>query len=306
MVTAGPPREMVTDRERSLLAAYGLEPEVRLVLAEPNVRVRILTVGEGPAVMLLHGGGGTAALWAPLMAELPNVTLHAVDRPGCGVGDAFDYRGVDLRRHAVAFVESVLDALGLDRPPFVANSLGGLWTFWFAIDRPDRVSAMVQLGCPALLFGTRGPPLRGFRSVRTPARSLARSEQAIRMFEREASPAAVRRMGPEMLVAMYEAEIRPAHLATRQSMLEEIFELRDRQPDLGVGEEELRRIVQPAVLVWGDRDSFGPPEVGRSVCERLPNGSLEVLPGVGHFPWIEEPAVCARAVLAVVRSLASA
>src|SRR5437867_6526557 len=146
--------DLITDRERALLASYHLDPRARFLdLAEPGVRVRVLSVGEGPGVLLLHGGGGTPATWAPLMAATSGVTLHAVDRPGCGVSEAFDYQGVDLRRHAVAFVESVLDALALDRAPIVANSLGGLWSFWFAIDRLDRLSGMVQLGCPALLFG---------------------------------------------------------------------------------------------------------------------------------------------------------
>jgi pimeloyl-ACP methyl ester carboxylesterase len=39
--------------------------------------------------------------------------------------------------------------------------MGGLWGFWLALDRPERVSALAQLGSTALLVGTEAPlPMR--------------------------------------------------------------------------------------------------------------------------------------------------
>ena len=54
----------------------------------------MLEVGEGPPLLFVHGAGMTVAVWAPLLAHLP----------GCGLTAPFDYRGVDLREHARAFL----------------------------------------------------------------------------------------------------------------------------------------------------------------------------------------------------------
>src|SRR5258708_19627400 len=84
--------------------------------------------------------------------------MIALDRPGCGLSDGFDYSSVDdIRGHAVTFLGAVLDALGLDRARIVANSMGGLWSLWLALDRPERVSSLALLGCPALAAVTSAP-----------------------------------------------------------------------------------------------------------------------------------------------------
>ncbi len=93
-------------------------------LEHPHLRTRVIEVGSGPPVFFVHGGGGMAAAWAPLMAELKGFRLLAVDRPGCGLTDGFNYRGSDFRRHAVSFLDGVLDAFHLDSAPIVANSMG--------------------------------------------------------------------------------------------------------------------------------------------------------------------------------------
>ena len=53
--------------ERRLFEVYGLEVESRfLELRDPPMRARVLETGEGAPVVLVHGGGGVGATWAPL------------------------------------------------------------------------------------------------------------------------------------------------------------------------------------------------------------------------------------------------
>jgi len=92
------------------------------------------------------------------MARLSGRRMIAVDRPGCGLTDEFRYTGTsDLRQHAVTFLSGVADVLDLDAMDLVANSMGGLWSLWFALDRPERVRSLALLGCPALAAGTSAP-----------------------------------------------------------------------------------------------------------------------------------------------------
>jgi pimeloyl-ACP methyl ester carboxylesterase len=109
-----------------------------LSLTDPEVTVRVLRCGEGPPAVLLHGGGMTAAVWAPLLPHLPGRSLYLLDLPGCGLSDPFDYTGVDVVAHQQAFVGSLLDALGLSQTALIGSSLGGMYALRFARSRRLR------------------------------------------------------------------------------------------------------------------------------------------------------------------------
>ena len=59
--------------EQRLFEACGLEAvsTKRVQLADPPLAVRVLEVGDGPPLLLVHGSGMTASTWAPLMVRLP-------------------------------------------------------------------------------------------------------------------------------------------------------------------------------------------------------------------------------------------
>jgi pimeloyl-ACP methyl ester carboxylesterase len=106
---------------------------------------------------MLNGIGTPAAMWAPLMAELTDFQLFAVDLPGYGLTDTKRGFTDNYKHNAVRFLADVCDGLGLDKPSFVANSLGSLWTSWLALEQPKRVAAMVHVGCPAIVLDTSAP-----------------------------------------------------------------------------------------------------------------------------------------------------
>ena len=95
----------------------------------------------------------------PILAALAeNHRVLAVDRPGHGLADPFDYRGVDLLDHGQTFLRDVVDGLELPTVDVVANSLGAFLSVALALDGPSRVSRLALVGAP---FGiTRRPPLR--------------------------------------------------------------------------------------------------------------------------------------------------
>src|SRR5439155_15274057 len=137
--------------EQQLFAHYDLAPESRrLTLADPALDVRVLEAGSGAPVLVLHGSGMSAATWAPMLAHLPDRHAFALDLPGFGASDAYDYTGRPLREHAVAQVMSALDALGLERAAVVGTSLGAMWALNAALAAPERVTAVVAFGMPAV------------------------------------------------------------------------------------------------------------------------------------------------------------
>ena len=146
--------------EQALLESHGVKAQSRYVqLSHPPVRVRVLEMGagDGPPVLLVHGLGGVAASWVPLMARLEGFRLVAVDRPGSGLSDGFDFRDVDLRHHGVDMLTSVLDELGVERATIIGSSIGALMAMWLALERPDRVERLVLFAPPLVL--NAGAPL---------------------------------------------------------------------------------------------------------------------------------------------------
>jgi pimeloyl-ACP methyl ester carboxylesterase len=53
-------------------------------------------------------------------------------------------------------------------------------------------------------------------------------------------------------------------------------------------ESVLASIRKPIYLLWGENDPFGGADVARRVAARLPDATLELLPGAGHAPWLDD------------------
>jgi pimeloyl-ACP methyl ester carboxylesterase len=91
-----------------------------------GLRASVLEAGAGEPVLMVHGGGATAVSLEPLLSRLQHqFHLLVPDRPGCGGTDFVDYRTVELRDHAITFLEGILDHFRIDRVNLIGNSIGG-------------------------------------------------------------------------------------------------------------------------------------------------------------------------------------
>ena len=141
----------IHDAERNLFAAVGADvEEFFLDLARTGLRVRVLSHGHGPAVVLLHGASESAAIWAPLFTELRHFRLLAVDLPGHGLSDPVAFRRGQVREHARRLIEDILDALGLDEVPVIGHSLGGMFALWHVAAGSGRICQVIAIGEPAV------------------------------------------------------------------------------------------------------------------------------------------------------------
>jgi len=62
-------------------------------------------------------------------------------------------------------------------------------------------------------------------------------------------------------------------------------------------DEELARISQPVLFIWGDHEAFGGPEVARRAAELMPNAHVEVVHSAWHHPWLADARHVARLLL---------
>lgn len=287
--------------QERLLQRYEVEAASRFVDVDAvSGPAHVLVAGDGPPLALVPGLADPAAMWAPFMARLSGFSLFAVDRPGFGLTGRARHATSTLRTLAVDFLEQALDALGLERPILVGNSMGSLWSLWLALDRPDRLAAMVHIGCPALLLGTSAP---------FPVRALAlRPVGRVVTWLAEPSPAQVRRFARmvgedltgerELVDLLVEAQRLPGARSGLLDLLHAALRLTGARPEVALRDEELARIRQPTLFVWGERDSFGGPEVGEAAARIMPDATLQVVSGAGHLPWVSRPGPVAEVVRA--------
>jgi pimeloyl-ACP methyl ester carboxylesterase len=119
--------------QAALLAHYAPDTRVRRVRWSQG-ETQLFELGEGPPLLLVHGGGDGAFDWVPILSALArNRRVLVVDRPGHGLADPFDYKGVDLLDHARTFLRDILDALDLPTVDIAANSIGGLLAAAFGV-----------------------------------------------------------------------------------------------------------------------------------------------------------------------------
>jgi 2-hydroxy-6-oxonona-2,4-dienedioate hydrolase len=299
-----------TEAERRLFAYYGLEYTLHHVeLKQPDLRVRVLEVGSGPPLLLVPGGSGDAWQLAPLMAQLRGWRLIAVNRPGGGMSDGVDHRQLDLRRFAVRTLSAVLDAFALPRVPVIANSMGGLWSFWLALEQPELVSALVLLGCPALILNTSAPFFMRLLSVPLLQHLLVANlqpnnrETALDGLRFQgSSPAAIAALPDVLGEAAYRFFQLPTFRDTWITLMSAIATPTGAKRTYQLRSDQLQQIQQPVCFLWGDHDPFGALDVARRAAGLVPTATLHEM-RAGHLPFLDDPTACGQHIRTFLASL---
>jgi pimeloyl-ACP methyl ester carboxylesterase len=287
--------------EARLFARGGLQPEESFLdLGSARVRLRVLSAGTGPSLVLLHGVSLAAAVWAPLLPGLSGYRAHLVELPGHGLSGPFTYRPGAVRERTLGLMDNLLDALGLATAPVVGHSLGGMFALWHAAARPGRIASLVAIGDPAVALPgavVRMPlslltvPVVGEAMLRAPVPRPAYR----RLLGQGLSPAAAAAAPGELLDVLRLAARRPANARTTASLMHAIDGFRRPRPGSVMTDAELRQITAPTMFCWGTSDPFLTPAQARPAIAQIPGAVLHEVPG-GHGPWLEDPAGCAKLI----------
>ncbi|MGZ4271818.1 MAG: alpha/beta fold hydrolase, partial [Solirubrobacteraceae bacterium] len=114
-------------------------------IATRRARISTVEAGSGPPVLAVHGLGGTKGSFLPSVAALAGeFRVVAMDLPGFGDSDKPLRAAYDPRYFASAVVD-LLDALEIDRPHLIGNSLGGRVALELGLRHPERVGRLVLL-----------------------------------------------------------------------------------------------------------------------------------------------------------------
>ena len=243
-------------------------------------------VGEGPPVVVLHGGPGAShdylLPWFDTLARGRSLLYY--DQRGGGRSPVPPGTAVGWREH-VADLDALREAWGLDRLTLAGYSWGGLLAEIYAIEHPGRVERLALISPAPAWREARDEFERRFAArANTPELQAART--ALRESGlRERDPESHARRQFDLAVAGYfhdparARDLTPFRITgrTQQEVWASLgaFDLRPALAALRI----------PAVVLHGDDDPI-PVESARAVADAL-HASLHVLPHCGHVPYIE-------------------
>ncbi|MEU0895131.1 alpha/beta fold hydrolase [Streptomyces massasporeus] len=258
---------------------------------EQSVTLSYTRRGSGEPLLLLHGIGHHRQAWEPVIPALAaERDVIAVDLPGCGDSPALpDGMAHDLPTMSTV-LEALFGALDIERPHVAGNSLGGLLALDLARARLVRsVTALSPAG-----FWNEAERRYAFTVLSTMRQIARRLPPPV--VERLARPA----LGRTLLTSTIYA--RPARRSP-EAVVAETLALANAQ-----GFSETLRsgrtvrftddiVGTPVTVAWGSRDRLLIPRQGVRAKGVIPRARLVRLPGCGHVPMNDDPALVARVVL---------
>jgi pimeloyl-ACP methyl ester carboxylesterase len=269
-------RQLVGDSPRERVLAGAPVTERRLDLA--GVSTALLEAGDGPPVVLLHGQGGWAGMWLPVVPDL--VGTHRVVAPDLpGLGASTLPGGPPDGARVLAWLGALVERTCPEPPAIVGASLGGAIAARFAIAHPDRLSRLVLVDTGGL---ARFRPAPGVLFAL--ARFVARpSERTQRAFLRQVTvdPARAQAlMGADARAYGLELARTPSVRAANRHLLRQL----GTRP---IPPEQLAGMAVPTALVWGRRDRVMPLGIAEAASTRY-GWPLHVVEDAGHFA-VERP-----------------
>ena len=191
------------------------------------MHLHVEEAGQGPPVVLLHGGGPGASGASNFAKNLPvfaeRFRTLVVDQPGYGKSDKPSVQG-NYFTFAAGALAALLDELGLDRVHLVGNSLGGGTAVRFALSYPDRAGRLVLMGPGGLSLNVFAPdPTEGVRLLTEFAAPPGPSREKMAAFLRTLV-FDQRLVTDELVDERYAAACDPGSLAAMASMGASFFD----------------------------------------------------------------------------------
>lgn len=242
-----------------------------------EVSLELLTAGEGPSLLFLHGGDyflqhreffdRLARHWRVIVPRHPG--FGATDRP-----DGF--RTV----HDLAYLYlDLLDRQDLRKVTLVGSSFGGWIALEICIRCLERIDRLVLIDAVGVKFGGRED--RDIADIYAlPGRELLRRT----FFDPARTAPDYGRLDDEQATQVARDRAATALYGWRPYM---------HNPGL---RQWLHRVRVPTLAIWGDSDGIVAPGYGQQLCRSLPNARFELIGEAGHYPQIERPDEVADAI----------
>ena len=268
-----------------------------------GVRTRITEAGPpgaDEAVVFLHGNPGSARDWDDLVAANGRFARTvAIDVPGWGKSEK-THTTTQNTDGAAAFVQGVLDTLGIKRMVLVGHDFGGIWGLQWASQHPAALEGAVLIDTGVLKDYTPHPtaiawatPVVGETLVASTTRQSF--HQAVQYMQPRPLPDAfVDRMYDD-----YDRLTRCALLRYYRSVRDATVPNSNALADKQIAALRGRR--RPALVIWGAKDPYIPAEQAYKQRAAFPDAQVHVFPDSGHWSFVDNAAKTRALVVPFLR-----
>jgi pimeloyl-ACP methyl ester carboxylesterase len=280
--------DLLTARDRMLAGLSVTERSLDIA----GVDTRVWEVGDGPPILLLHGGiecGG--AMWAPaarLLAQRHRVVVPDVP----GLGESAPAPRLDVDTFA-AWLGALSRHMRLDRPLVVAHSLVGSLTAAVAARRSLAAQQLVIYAAPGI--GPYRMPMRlrylGIRFAIRPTAANAERFDRFALHDLDGT----RRRDPQWFDAFASYTVARAQVPHVKRAMRQLLGSQARR----INDADLAHIGVPTTLLWGRHDRMVPLAVAQHASTRH-GWPLHVVDDTAHAPHIERPEAFCAALSAIL------
>ena len=261
-------------------------PQFRARVGQADVAIQFTDVGDGPAILLVHGFPLDGRIWddvVPILAG--NYRLIVPDLPGFG-RSAIEPNTFTMELLA-ASLDRLMDSLSLDTAVCVGLSMGGYVIQTLARQFPQRV---------------RGLSLVDTRANADDDAGRAARDKMIELVRAQGTSGVVEQMLPKMLAPQTQASAPIIVARLKGLMLDQspltiaaaCAAMRDRRDFNGA----LATLACPLQIIVGEADAIAPLSVATAMHDATKGSRLDVIEGAGHMAPIER----AERVASVLRS----
>ncbi len=266
-------------------AIASVEPQQGRTVRAAGRDIFVVEIGEGPPLLMLHGGGPGATGLSNFVRNIPALSerfrLIVPDMPGYGRST----KGLDRKdpfgdlAHAML---GLIDALGVERTHALGNSLGGACALRMALEAPARVDRLVLLG-PGGVDNSRRPPTEGLLHLLDYYSGEGPTREKCEAFLRKDLVFDGASLPDALIDARYAASLDPQVVANPPLVRPK--DLPSAQALDITLDPRLGQLNNPTLVLWGVEDRVNPPSDGRSLQERMPNCDLYLFSRTGH--WVQ-------------------
>jgi 4,5:9,10-diseco-3-hydroxy-5,9,17-trioxoandrosta-1(10),2-diene-4-oate hydrolase len=246
----------------------------------------VAEAGDGPTVVMLHGGGPGASGVSNFSRNIHSLAEHfrviVPDMPGYGRSA----KGVDQSDpfgYLADMIRGLLDELGVGTACLVGNSYGGAAALRLALDTPQRVGKLVLLG-PGGIGTTRGAPTAGLKSLLAYYGGDGPSRDKLETFIRNYLVYEGACVPDSLIETRYVASVDPEVVAdpplrrpSGPTALRTLWRM-----DL-TRDKRLKHLHTPTLVLWGRDDKVNRPSGGPMLANLMPNADLVMTSRTGHW-----------------------
>jgi len=249
-----------------------------------NLKINCKIAGQGPAILILHGWGGSSDSWLKVQEILAKAGFKVIcpDFPGFGKSKTpFETWGA---KEYANFVLNLTKILELQKFFLLGHSFGGRVAIKFSVLYPEKIKSLIL--CDSA--GIKQKWGLGEKLIF----QISKLGNAI------FTPTPLKRFKDKAKNLFY-LFLRHRDYAKADGMMRKILKKVITEDLL----DDLPQIKTRTLIIWGESDKLVPVKYVHIFKEKIENSELKILPKIGHSPHLEVPEKLTEIIINFLRAL---